>query len=69
MAPEVLRGQPYDFSADWWGLGVLLFELLTGHVSGTCFIRNAHITIYEVMFTGFYSLHVYKGVDRELFLC
>ena len=30
MAPEVLRGEPYKFSADWWAAGVLLTELLTG---------------------------------------
>jgi len=30
MAPEVLAGHGYTFAVDWWGLGVLLFELLQG---------------------------------------
>ncbi|XP_062887168.1 ribosomal protein S6 kinase-related protein-like isoform X1 [Mobula hypostoma] len=30
MAPEVLRGSPYNHSADWWSLGVLLYALATG---------------------------------------
>ncbi|KAM6987591.1 ribosomal protein S6 kinase-related protein-like [Tautogolabrus adspersus] len=30
MAPEVLSGGPYNHSADWWSLGILLFSLVTG---------------------------------------
>ena len=30
MAPEVLLGKGYGFSADWWAAGVLLHEMLTG---------------------------------------
>ena len=31
-APEVLRGSHYDFKADSWSFGVLIFELLAGRL-------------------------------------
>lgn len=31
MAPEVVRGDGYDYSVDWWSLGAIGFDLLTGH--------------------------------------
>ena len=30
IAPEMLRGENYDFSIDWWALGVLCFEMMAG---------------------------------------
>ncbi|XP_078143142.1 serine/threonine-protein kinase Sgk2b [Centroberyx gerrardi] len=30
LAPEVLQGQPYSPTVDWWGLGSVLFEMLHG---------------------------------------
>ena len=31
MAPEVLRGEEYDFGVDYWSLGCMLFETLAGY--------------------------------------
>ncbi|KAM4748442.1 protein kinase C theta type [Rhinophrynus dorsalis] len=30
IAPEILLGQKYNFSVDWWSFGVLLYEMLIG---------------------------------------
>jgi len=30
LAPEVVEGRPYTKSVDWWSVGTLLFEMLTG---------------------------------------
>lgn len=31
MAPEVLKGEEYDFTVDYWSLGCILFEALAGY--------------------------------------
>lgn len=30
MAPEILRNEPYGFAVDWWSLGCVAYDLLTG---------------------------------------
>ncbi len=33
LAPEVLTDSTYTRAVDWWGLGVLVYEMLVGEVS------------------------------------
>lgn len=30
ISPEMLKNRGYSFSIDWWALGILAFELVTG---------------------------------------
>lgn len=30
LAPEMLTDKGHDFSLDWWTLGILLYEMVTG---------------------------------------
>lgn len=30
MCPEMILGEAYTFSADWWAVGILLFEMVSG---------------------------------------
>jgi len=30
LAPEIIRGTGHDWSVDYWGLGILLYELTSG---------------------------------------
>ena len=32
MAPEIISGKGYSFSADLWSLGVVLYEFMAGYV-------------------------------------
>jgi novel protein kinase C epsilon type len=30
MSPEIVKNLPYDQGVDWWAVGVMLFQMLTG---------------------------------------
>ena len=47
VAPEVILNKGHDISADYWSLGVLMFELLTGKLS-----LSYHKAVTAVMLQG-----------------
>jgi serine/threonine protein kinase len=46
MAPEMVKGVPHTRAVDWWGLGVLVFEMLTGFPP---FSSENVLTVYEMI--------------------
>ena len=44
LAPEILRQQGYGFGVDWWALGVLIYEMLTGCPP---FYESSHLKLYD----------------------
>lgn len=30
MAPEIIKGEPYDYKVDWWLLGCVIYDMMTG---------------------------------------
>jgi len=49
LAPEVLKGQGHGTAVDWWSLGTLLFEMLTG--LPPFYSQNINI-MYQKILTG-----------------
>ncbi|KIY44431.1 kinase-like protein [Fistulina hepatica ATCC 64428] len=47
LSPEVIRGNGYTYSCDWWSLGVIMFECLYGFPP---FVSNSrHITRRKIL--------------------
>ena len=61
MAPEVISGTGYSHSADYWTLGVMLYELATGRLPFGSEQTN-HLRIYEAVLKGQYEL---KGLNEK----
>jgi serine/threonine protein kinase len=49
LAPEVIQGQGYGTSVDWWGLGILLYEMVMGFPP---FFGKNPFTVYQKILEG-----------------
>lgn len=67
MAPEVLRNEPYSFAVDWWSLGCVAYDLLTGSPP---FSGNNNKKIMEKILSSKKSLKYpfYLSADAKDFL-
>ncbi|KPV75194.1 uncharacterized protein RHOBADRAFT_14709, partial [Rhodotorula graminis WP1] len=63
VAPEVLLDVGYSFPADWWSLGVLLFEMCFGW---SPFYAESRIEEYERILEGEIRIPNKKGYGPEL---
>lgn len=48
LAPEVLTDTSYTRAVDWWGLGVLIYEMLVGEVRMELHYTAFCIALFEV---------------------
>ena len=62
MAPEVILGRQYGMAVDWWSLGALGFDLLTGSPP---FDGNNHAKIQEKILKQKLSLPYYLSPDAK----
>lgn len=62
MAPEVVRGEEYDFAVDWWSLGAIGFDLLTGSPP---FGGNNHTKIQQNILKQKLQLPYFLGPDAK----
>jgi serine/threonine protein kinase len=62
MAPEVIQGKPYGKACDWWSLGALGFDLLTGSPP---FRANNHAKLQEKIVKQKLALPYYLGPDAK----
>lgn len=62
MAPEVIQGKSYGKACDWWSLGALGYDLLTGSPP---FKANNHAKIQEKIVRQKLALPYYLGPDAK----
>jgi cGMP-dependent protein kinase len=65
MAPEVILGQGHSYACDWWALGVLLFEMLSGV---TPFLETSILKTYEKILSGDVAFPLQFSAHATLFI-
>lgn len=62
MAPEVIQGRFYDAAVDWWSLGAVGYDLLTG---APPFSANNHAKIQQKIVHGKVTMPYYLSPDAK----
>jgi len=65
LAPEVLKGQGHGVAVDWWSLGTLIFEMLTG--LPPFYAQNVNV-MYQKILTGELRVPNYVSDDARSLL-
>ncbi|XP_006004993.1 cGMP-dependent protein kinase 2 [Latimeria chalumnae] len=62
VAPEIIMNKGHDFGADYWSLGILIFELLTGSPP---FMGSDPIKIYNMVLRGIEKMDFPKRIGKR----
>ena len=62
VAPEVILNKGHDISADYWSLGVLMFELLTGTPP---FTGSDPMKTYNIILKGIDAVDFPRNITRN----
>lgn len=66
LAPEVLTEASYTRAVDWWGLGVLIFEMLVGEVRIFFFLETLKFQVFGLFFLLYFFFQPpFSGEDEE----
>lgn len=62
MAPEIIKGEPYDYAVDWWLLGCVIYDMMTGKPP---FTGKTHKVILDKIVRSKPMLPYYLSLDAK----
>lgn len=62
MAPEVLKGESYDYAVDWWSLGCVIYDMMSGKPP---FTGNSHKNIQDKIVKNKLNIPFYFSMDAR----
>lgn len=62
MAPEILKGDQYDYLVDWWSLGCVIYDMMTGKPP---FTGNSHKVIQDKIIKNKLKMPFYFSMDAK----
>lgn len=62
MAPEIIKGEPYDYAVDWWLLGCVIFDMMTGKPP---FTGKTHKVILDKIIKSKLMMPFYLSLDAK----
>lgn len=71
MAPEIITGKGYSLAADWWSMGILLYEMISGKLpfgefADDPFAIYEEILKQEIIFPRYVDIGTRELVERLL---